>query len=65
MFDGQSTTEKIATNSSFPLATWLEKLCKATCFAKHCGSSDMVAVLVVAVLVVALLVVALLVNTGV
>ena len=30
----------MATNSNFPLITCLLKLCKATCCATHCGSSD-------------------------
>ena len=40
MFDCQSTTAKITSNSNFPLVTWLLKLCKATCCAIFCVSSD-------------------------
>ena len=40
MFDCQNTTPKIATNSNFLLVPCLLKLCKATCCATHCSSSD-------------------------
>ena len=49
MFDCQSTTAKIATNSKFPLVTCLPKLRKATCCATHCGSSDTMAAALVLV----------------
>ena len=38
MFDCQ--TAKISTNAHFAIVTRLLKLCKATCCATHCGSSD-------------------------
>ena len=40
MFDCQSTTAKMSTNSAFRLGTCLLKLCKAACCATRCGSSD-------------------------
>ena len=39
MFDYQSITAKMATNSNFLLVSCLLKLCKATCCTIHCGSS--------------------------